>query len=123
MDYQGPAHVYWVAPPTNGNLYLPADQQVQVGLSCVTIPDLDAERLASQATMQAEPQSKWAGIAAERALAQIRSKYHGVRNLTIKGEPVKDFDDFYRNGPPEMVSWVCRAVMSSEILTAAEVKN
>lgn len=123
MDFRGPQHVYWVAPPTNGNRELPPEQQVLIGLRCVTVPDLDAERIATAAMTSEHPQSKWVQLQSDRTMALIAGKYAGVKNLTIKGEPVRDFAHFYADGPPEMVSWMCKAVMSSEVLTEAEVKN
>lgn len=123
MDYQGSDHVYWVAPPTNGNLKQDEDKQVLIGLSCVTVPDQDGEAIAQSVITATEPQSKWQAIVKDRTYKLIASKYRGVKNLTIKGNEVKDFDDFYNNGPPEMVAWVCKAVMSSEMLTAFERKN
>lgn len=167
MDFQGPEHIYWVAPPTNGNpqtatiekmreiladlkekksvilLSNPKElkeateaiekfekqleetekNQVLIGLSCVTVPDQDGEAIAQSVITATEVQSKWQTAMKDRTYKLIASKYKGVKNLTIKGQAVKDFDDFYHNGPPEMVAWVCKAVMSSEMLTAYERKN
>ena len=123
MDFAGPDHIYWTIPPTNGNLALPKKDQVQIGLTCATVPDLDAEQLAQSVIAATEPQSKWQAMLKERTYKLIAGKFRGVKNLTIKGEEVRDFDHFYQSGPPEMVAWVCKAVMSSEVLTAAERKN
>ena len=123
MDFAGPDHIYWVAPPTNGNLAQLEENQVKIGLTCATVPDLDAEQLAQSVIAATEPQSKWQSLIKDRTFALIASKFKGVKNLTIASKEVKDFDDFYHNGPPEMVAWVCKAVMSSETLTAAERKN
>jgi hypothetical protein len=123
MDFRGPSHIYWVAPPTNGNLDAPAGEQVLIGLRCVTVPDLDAERIAISAMTQDHAQSKWAQLQADRTVALIAGKFAGAKNLTLAGAPVRDWAHFYAEGPPEMVSWVCKAVMSCELLTEAEVKN
>lgn len=123
MDFKGANHVYWVAPPTNGNQLLPESEQVLIGLKCVTIPDLDAEQLVSAAMMAEHPQSKWAEAQKDRTYKLIESKFCGVKNLTINGEAVRDFNHFYSDGPPEMVSWVCKAIYKSEVLSDLEIKN
>ena len=123
MDYVGPNHVYWTFPQTPSNMALPESERVAVGLKCVTVPDLDADMVASSMAMATEPQSKWADIQRERTYALIKSKFVGVRNLTIGGEPVRDFDHFYSDAPPDIVSWVCKAVYRTEVLSEYEIKN
>jgi hypothetical protein len=53
----------------------------------------------------------------------MRAKVAFIRGLIVGGREIATFDDFYKNAPPELVSWVLRAVYSTQILTAAERKN
>lgn len=167
MNFPGPEHIYWVAPPTNGNpsvaliqqirsslvelkakrdeiLLADADaltaatariaevenelqkiekDQVLIGSNCVTVPDMDAEALAQSVIAATEPQSKWQELSKTRTYNLMASKFKGTKNLTIAGAPVRDFAHFYKDGPPEMVAWWCKAVMMSEVLAANERKN
>lgn len=151
MDFAGPAHVYWVAPPTNGNLtakqieqarkQISAEkdkrkrtalekelkaiesQQVLIGLRCFTMPEMDAEHLAVSAICLEHAQTKWKELQTKRTYEEIGKKFVGVKNLTVGGVPVETWDDFYRLAPKDMVAWVCMAVYSSDALSEAEAKN
>lgn len=113
MEFHPTDHVYECVPPVLG--IDKAAEPVVVGLKVVTVAEMDAELLAGRGLTPEK--------VSERTMALVKSKFAFVRNLTVGGQPVETFDDFYAKAPPELVRWVCNAVYASQILTAAERKN
>lgn len=54
---------------------------------------------------------------------RVNSKVVKIENLNLDGEECTDFDTLYKQGPPELASWVAKAVYSSYVLAKAEIKN
>ena len=96
---------------------------VVIGLKCIPMPEVDEDVFKEAKTRSEksaeESQRLIAGFTKER----IKSKVAFFENLILDGEEIKDFDTFYDKAPPELVSWVCKAVYSSYILSRAERKN
>ena len=151
MDFHSLNHVYDCIPPVLGipaeyEKYLKdlaaweADERVLtgegreackpaevlpviVGLKVIAIAESD-EDIFKESRIRMEK----TGEEAQRAVSditrdRIRSKVAYIKNLTIDGKEVTTFDDLYECGPPELISWVCKVVQSSYLLSRAERKN
>ena len=113
MEFHPTDHVYECIPPVLG--IDKSTDPVVIGLKVVTVAEMDAEVLAGRGLTPEK--------VSERTMALVKSKFAFVRNLTIGGQEVTTFEDFYSKAPPELVRWVCNAVYSTQILSAAERKN
>ena len=144
MDFHGTSHTYECIPPVLGIVTAWEKYQeelnewkvngkkgsepeevkpVIIGLKCIPIPEVDEDvfkeaKVRSEKTPE-EAQRIIAGFTKER----IKSKVVSIKNLVIDGEEVTDFDTFYDIAPPELVSWVCKVIYSSYMLSQAEIKN
>lgn len=92
-------------------------------LKCLSMPELD-----ESVYREAKARSERAPEEAQRIIQgftqeKIAEKVVKIENLIIDGEEVTDFNRFYEIGPPELVSWVCKAVYSTHVLSRAEIKN
>ncbi|MCP3177308.1 hypothetical protein MJO47_09375 [Desulfuromonas sp. KJ2020] len=113
MEFHAPDHVFECVPAVCGN---DKDKDpVVFGLRVITVPEND-KLLEEARGMSREAADK-------KTYEKIKEKVTFIRNLVIGGKPVTDFDEFYKNGPPEMVRWVCAAVYSTQALSLAERKN
>lgn len=144
MEFHSSGHVYKCIPPVLGistgwekykaklaewkadkeNIKKPkVFKPVIVHLKCISMPELD-EGVYKEAKTRAERAPEEAqriiqGFTQEK----IAEKVVKIENLKIDGEEVTDFNRFYEIAPPELVSWVCKSVYSTHILSRAEIKN
>jgi hypothetical protein len=92
-------------------------------LQAISLPETDALDRAISSLYNDYSSDKAAEHEQGKRRELLKSKVHGIHNLTIKGGPVTDFDTFYRMAPREMVQWVIGAVNSTIALSQAERKN
>lgn len=123
MEFHDLNHVYECVPPVLGIPDVPEEEQVIIGMTVIPIEESD-EDIFSESRVRLEK----SGEEAQRAVSQItkdriKSKVKYIKNLKCGDKEIKTFDELYEFGPPELVSWVCRAVQSSVILSKAERKN
>ncbi|OQY16385.1 MAG: hypothetical protein B6I36_10340 [Desulfobacteraceae bacterium 4572_35.1] len=127
MDFNSTNHVYRCVPPVLGikEAYDSGAEKnpVVFGLKCIPMPEVDEDvfkeaKIRSEKTPD-ESQRIIAGYTKDR----IKSKVAFIENLVLDGNEITDFDSFYNLAPPELVSWVCKAVYSSYVLSVHEIKN
>lgn len=144
MDFHDSSHVYECVPPVldiatkwevykaqvkeweadKKNIVEPEEvKPVIIGLRCLSIPEIDEDTLREfnerSEKSPGEAQRIIGGFTKER----VRGKVVFIKNLFLDGKEITDFDTFYAEAPPELVSWVCKAVYSSYILSRSELKN
>ena len=123
MDFNSSDHVFDCIPPVLGITKAPEDEQVVIGLSIVKMPEVDLDQTAEIKARLDHTPDKSSEMVAEITLARIREKVHHIKNLTVGGQAVTDFDTFYKVAPPELVRWVVKSVYSYYALSQAERKN
>ena len=123
MDFNSPDHVFECVPPVLGISKAPKEEQVIIGLSIVKRPEVDLDHTAEIKARLDHTADKASEMVAEITLARIKDKVAFIRNLTVGGVEIKDFDTFYKEAPPELVQWVVKAVYSYYALSQAERKN
>lgn len=99
------------------------DPPVRLHLRGVTKVEIDKSNIEAAVARADLGPDKLAEFSAKQRIDLLRSHFVKAENLTVGGQPVESFDDFYRLAPPEMILWVENAVFSTEILTASERKN
>lgn len=123
MQIHSNNHIYEAVPPFLNNREQTADQMIWFGMQSISQPEADKLEQATIAAYNDLAKDKAGEKVSELNLTLIKSKVKSINNLFIDGEPVTDFDEFYRRAPKEMVSWVCNAIQSSIALSLAERKN
>lgn len=94
------------------------------GLTGVSMPETDIlDRQIAMLYSGDYARDKAGELDAEKRLDQVKKHVVSIKNLIIDGQPVTDFDTFYRIAPKELVRWVCDAVHSCIVLSGAEIKN
>lgn len=128
MRIKSTSHVYETLPPylNNRTLKDPAEQVV-VGLAVATMPEQDAHQRELLMIRAEYALDKAQELMEEKLRDLVAAKFRYCRGLVIEGvnDDGRDltWDELYRHGPPELVGWIIRAVMSSTELTLAERKN
>lgn len=123
MKINSKNHVYATLPPFMNNRQLPKEEQIVIGLNVVTLPEQDAFQRECMAIRSDYAMDKAQELIEEKSRAIVREKFEYIEGLEIEGFDKLDFDTFYNEAPPELVSWVVRTVMSTTELSAAERKN
>lgn len=123
MKIKSKNHVYETLPPFMNNRQLPKDEQIIIGLKVVTLPEQDTFQRECMAIRSDYALDKAQEMIEEKSREIVKGKFEYIEGLEIDGFDKLDFDTFYNEGPPELVSWVVRAVMSTTELSAAERKN
>lgn len=98
-------------------------EMIWFGLTGVSMPETDALDRAIAALGWDNTRDKASELEMAKRVEQVKSHVVSINNLTIDGEPVTDFDTFYRLAPKELVRWLCDAVHSSVVMSHAERKN
>lgn len=117
-------HVYPYVPNFLDNRKRPAVEQLVIPLKVVSLPQQDAYNNQKQLNFSTFAPDK-AQEENDRILKElIKSKQAGdIQGAEIEGKLVTDLLEFYQEGPPEVVAEICRAVMSTTLLTLGEQKN
>jgi len=123
VKIKGKNHIYETLPPFMGNRQLPKDEQIVIGLKVVSLPEQDAYQREAMAIRSDYALDKAQELVEEKSRDLVRGKFVSIEGLEIEGIDNLDFDTFYNEAPPELVSWVVRAVMSTTELSLAERKN
>lgn len=116
-------HVYEAVPPFLNNRQLPPEEQIVIGLKVVTYPEQDAFQRECLAIRSDYALDKSQEMIEEKSRELVKNKFIFIQGLEIEGFDQLDFDILYKEGPPEIVGWISRAVMSTAELSAAERKN
>ena len=93
------------------------------GVKALSMPDSDKFDRELVNLYNDYARDKAAEMEAGKRIEQIKSKVVSINNLTLDGQPVTSFDDFYARAPKELVQWLCAAVHSTITLGLAERKN
>lgn len=123
MKVKSRNHVYECLPPFLNNRQLPPEEQIVVRLRVVTLPEQDAYQRELMSIRSDYALDKAQELIEQKSKEIVKQKFDGIDGLEIEGFSELDFDTFYNEGPPELVSWVVRAVMSTTELSLAERKN
>ena len=123
MDIKSTDHIYEAAPPYLNNRTQPEPDMIWFGIKAASMPDSDKLDRELLNLYNDYARDKAAELEAGKRLEQVKAKVVSINNLTIGGNPVTSFDDFYAKAPKELVQWVCAAVHSSITLGLAERKN
>ncbi|GEM_PF-4749558 len=127
MKINSIGHVFETLPPFLGNRQAQPGDQFVVGLKVVPTPEQDEYQRFRERAFATFALDKAQEEVDKKLRETVRAKVAFIRGLIIDG--INDdgrelsFDEFYAQAPPEIVSWVCRAVMSTTELSAAERKN
>ena len=108
------------------NRKLPQDEQIVVGLKVATMPEQDTYQRQVMQIRAEYALDKAQELIEEKTRELAKSKFEYVYGLEIEGITAggtMDFDTFYNEAPPELVSWILRAILSTTELTLAERKN
>lgn len=142
MEFYGAGHVFKCVPTVLGistewEKYQKAVKEAQkdgtpapeefkpviFGMKCMSMPEIDEDAIREAQTRGEKTADEAQRIIAGFTKSRIASKVVSIENLTVDGKEVTDFDTFYDVAPPELVSWVCKSIYSSFILSRAEIKN
>lgn len=145
MDFNAPDHVYACIPGVFGlrerhdaqlkarevakakglpeSEWPAVEPPVRLHLRGVTTADIDRDNLAAAVARADLAPDKLAEFSQKQRLDLLRSKLVQIDNMTVGGQPVTTFDEFYRLAPAELRLWVENAVFSTEVLTRAERGN
>jgi len=125
MQVKSRNHVYETLPPFMDNRTLPVDQQLVLGLKVVTSPEQDAYFNQLGFIRETYALDKAQELVKEKTKDLVRSKFSFIKGLEIEGigEKALDFNTLYEEGPPELVAWITRVIMSTTELSHAERKN
>lgn len=128
MKIKSRNHVYECVPPFLDNRKLPESEQVVIGLKVVPMPEAEDFRQEMGRIAADYSVDKAAELQRDKTLELVGSKFAFVHGLEIEGISLDEnggipFKTFYDEAPPELVTWVCRAVMSTTELSMAERKN
>lgn len=121
------SHIYESLPPFLDNRKQTVTEQIVIGLRVANAPEQDAYQRDRERIFATFALDKAQEEADKRLRDLVRDKYVFCRGLHIDG--INDdgheltFDEFYAEAPPEIVGWVCRAVMTATELATAERKN
>jgi hypothetical protein len=142
MEFKGKGHKFKCIPPVLGiksdydnylinkelaeknNGEMPEEvKPVIITLTGVSQPEMDKQQGKQQEISATYTLNERIEKITEITVDLVRDHFEGVENLEVGGTQINTFDSFYKEAPMELVQWVMMAVMSTEILTAAEVKN
>lgn len=98
-------------------------EMVWFGLTGVSMPEQDALDRAIAALYGDHQREKAGELEVAKRLELVGKHVVSINNLKIDGQPVTDFDTFYRLAPKELVRWVCDAVHNCIVMSGAERKN
>lgn len=128
MKVYGRNHVYRYVPNFLDNRKLPKEriaEQIVVKLKVVSSPENDNYQRESITNSRTFAPDKASELNEARFHKLFNDKFIGVEGLEIEGFEGKelDFESFYSEAPPDIVTEVSRAILSSEVLTLGEQKN
>lgn len=127
MKLKSRSHVYECLPPFLNNRKLDPSDQVVIGLKVIPMNEQDMFQRQITIVQSEYARDKALELVEQKTKELVKGKVEYIRGLCIEGinddGADLDFDTFYAEGPPELVSWVIRAVMSTTELSAAERKN
>ena len=121
MKFKSHNHVYLCIPPVLGNEN--SEQPVTVGLRGVSAVDMDNYKAQALEYQLNFGQAKASEMVTAETIKFTADHVASIEGLEIDGQPVTDFETFYKDAPQELVSWVMTAIHSTQILTDAERKN
>ncbi len=121
-------HIHRYVPNYSDNRRLPKDriaEQIVVRMRVISAREDDEYQREAMENHRTYAPDKAQELNENRLNKLYAEKFDGVENLDIEGLEGKtfDFDTFYTEAPPEMVSEILRALRSKELLTAGEQKN
>jgi hypothetical protein len=127
-------HVYRYVPDfkavvdgeTVSNRRLPAEDQIVVKLTVITIDEDDANQRAMFLAMKKFSPDKAQELSEKRLNELLEKKFHGVEGLEVEGisnEDLNCWEGFRQEAPRSIVQDVIAALRSEEILSEGEQKN
>jgi hypothetical protein len=123
MKVHGKTHVYQYVPEFFNNRKLDAEEQIVLGLKVVPLKEYDDYQRACMLTQKKFSVDKSQELNEKRFNALIEEKFVSCEGLEIDGRQGGiTFQTIYEE-IPELAQEIIKAVMSTEILTAGELKN
>lgn len=128
MKVSNRTHIHRYLPNYLDNRRLPKariSEQIVVNLRVISAPEEDAYQRDALDNARTFAPDKAQELNEARLNKLFKEKFVSVEGLEIEGLEGKelDFETFYAEAPPEIVSEVLRAIRSKEVLTAGEQKN
>jgi len=93
------------------------------GVQAVSMPDSDKLDREVVSLYNDYTRDKATEMEGGKRLQQIKEKVKSINNLTLDGNKITTFDEFYHHAPKELVQWLCGAVHSIITLSLSERKN
>lgn len=99
------------------------NKMVWFGVRAVHMPDMDQLDREIAAIHADNLRDKAIELEAGKRRNQVKEKLASINNLVVDGRAITTFEDFYKNGPPEMVQWLIGAIRVTEVLQESQRKN
>jgi hypothetical protein len=123
MKFFGRKHIFEYAPDFLGNRQSKAEEMFYAELRCVQTPEQDSYQRKITEINSDYGRDVAAQMIEEETFNMVRDHVGKLHNCEIDGVTVEDWEAFYKDGPPELVRDISRAVLSNERLSRGERKN